>query len=281
MDNNCTVISLVNQKGGVAKTSTATILAYILANKYNKKVCLIDFDGQGNASSTMGIIEEANKNLKDNETPILLDDIDNTIVDIMNKLILDEEIPDISNYIRHLKNVDVIPSNSELSMLESNLMNVEFQREVVLKRFVDSIRPKYDYIIIDSLPKLGQQMINVLFASDEVIIPTHCAKKSIDGFHDLIKTINKVQKYGNDKLKVAGILITMASENTSAYNYLKEELEQGFGNYNIFKSVIPYVKKWEEGDIFGELWVEREPKHKASKRYYEFVEEYLKNKEEA
>ena len=73
----------------------------------------------------------------------------------------------------------------------------------------------------------------------------------------------------------------MASENTSAYNYLKEELEQGFGNYNIFKSVIPYVKKWEEGDIFGELWVEREPKHKASKRYYEFVEEYLKNKEEA
>lgn len=270
------VVSFVNQKGGVAKTTTADIMAYILANDYNKKVLIVDFDGQGNTSRSMGLLEELNANLKEDEAPILLDDIEDTISDIMNSIIENDVIPEADKYIRHLKGVDVIPANNELSMLENNLVNVEFQREMILKRFIDTVKDKYDYIIIDGLPKLGLQMINILYASDEVIIPTHCAKKSLDGFHDLIKTINKVKKYGHNDLKIAGILITMANENTSAFKVIKENIENNFNQYNIFTPVIPFCKKFEEGDLVGKLWVEREPKHKTSLKYKEFVDEYLK-----
>lgn len=270
------VISFVNQKGGVAKTTSADIMAYILANDYGKKVLIIDFDGQGNTSRAMGILDELNANIKEDEAPILLDDIENTISDIMNSIIKDDVIPLADKYTHHLKGVDLIPANSELSMLENNLVNVEFQREMILKRFIDTIKDRYDYIIIDGLPKLGLQMINILYATDEVIIPTHCAKKSLDGFHDLIKTINLVKKYGHNDLKIAGILITMANENTSAFKVIKEDIEKNFSQYNIFTPVIPYCKKFEEGDVVGELWVEREPKHKTSLKYKEFVAEYLK-----
>ena len=272
------VISFVNQKGGVSKTTSSTNMAYILANEYNKKVLMIDFDGQCNATDTLGLLEEINKNIGENEQPILLDDLECNIADIMNNIILNDEIPK-KKYIYSVKGMDLIPGNSELSMLENNLVSVEFQREMILKRFIDTLKDKYDYIIVDSLPKLGLQMINLLFASDEIIIPTHCAKKAISGFTDLLKIINKVKRNGNEKLRVAGILITMANENTSAYTYLKEEIENNYGEYYIFKSVIPYVKKFEEGDLFGKVWVEYLPKNKASMRYKEFVKEYLKRGE--
>ena len=274
------VIGFVNQKGGVAKTTSSTNMAYILANDYHKKVLFIDFDGQHNGTDSFSLIEQLNENLKENEDPILIDDLDNTIVDIINYIITDEmdKIPkDKSKYIYHLKGVDVIPCNGELSMLENNLVNVEFQRETILKRFVDTIKDDYDYIIMDSLPKLGLQMINLLFACDEVIIPTHCAKKAISGFTDLIKIINKVKKNGNDKLEVKGILITMANEKTTAFSFIKEQIETNYNEYKIYKSVIPFVQKFEESDLFGKLWVEHLPNHKASVRYKEFVKEYLQD----
>ena len=273
------VISFVNQKGGVSKTTSSTNMAYILANFYNKKVLFIDFDGQCNATDTLGLLEEINKNINENEQPVLLDDLECSIADIMNSIILEDRIPD-KKFIYKIKNMDLIPGSNELSMLENNLVNVEFQREMILKRFIDTLKNKYDYIIIDSLPKLGLQMINLLFASDEIIIPTHCAKKAINGFTELLKTINKVKRNGNEKLKVAGILITMANENTSAFTYLKEEIERNYSEFYIFKAVIPYVKKFEEGDLFGKLWVEYLPTNKASKRYFDFVEEFLENEKE-
>ena len=272
------VIGFVNQKGGVAKTTSSTNMAYILANDYHKKVLFIDFDGQHNGTDSFGLIDKLNENLSENEEPILIDDLDNTIVDIINYIIADEidKIPkDKSEYIYNLKGVDVIPCNSELSMLENNLVNVEFQRETILKRFVDTLKDEYDYIIMDSLPKLGLQMINLLFACDEIIIPTHCAKKAISGFTDLIKIINKVKKNGNENLTVKGILITMANESTNAFNFIKDQIKQNYGEYKIYNSVIPFVKKFEEGDLLGKLWAEYLPKHKASIRYKEFVMEYL------
>ena len=272
------VIGFVNQKGGVAKTTSSTNMAYILANDYHKKVLFIDFDGQHNGTDSFGLVDKLNENISENEEPILIDDLDNTIVDIINYIITDEmdKIPkDRSEYIYNLKGVDVIPCNSELSMLENNLVNVEFQRETILKRFVNTLKDDYDYIIMDSLPKLGLQMINLLFACDEVIIPTHCAKKAISGFTDLIKTINKVKKNGNENLTVKGILITMANESTNAFNFIKDQIKNNYGEYKIYNSVIPFVKKFEEGDLLGKLWAEYLPKHKASIRYKEFVMEYL------
>lgn len=272
------VIGFVNQKGGVGKTTSADMMAYILANEYSKKVMIIDFDGQGNTSKAMGVLTELKTNNENEDVP-LLDDLKDTISDIMNSIIRDDIVPEESKYIRHLKGMDVIPANNELSMFENNLVNVEFQREMILRNFIDTIKEKYDYIIIDGLPKLSLQMINILYACDEIIIPTPCALKSIDGFHNMIKVFNKVRKHGHSDLKVAGILITLAHENTNVHKVIKEDLFNYFNEYHIFNTVIPYSQVFEEADYVEQLWIERMPKHKISERYREFVEEYLKGEQ--
>ena len=270
------VICFINQKGGVGKTTSSNHMAYILAKDYNKKVLIIDFDGQGNTSKAFGILEECKA--EDNPMP-RLDDLKDTVADIMNYIIMKDEIPDIKKYIRHLKGVDVIPANNELSMFENNLVNVEFQREQILKRLVDAVKNDYDYVIIDGLPKLSLQMINILFASDEAIIPTPCAMKSIDGLYEMIKVINKVKKHGHPSFKIAGLLITVAQENTIVFKTILEDLYKYFKDFKIFTPVIPYSRVFEEADYVGQLWIERDPKHKISNRFKEFVAEYMKGEE--
>lgn len=267
------IVSFINQKGGVAKTSSSTIMAYLLANKFNKKVCLIDFDGQGNASMSMGI---------ENAIECPQAELQQTIAEIFDIMIDEQEIPKKDPYTFNLKNVDVIPANSKLSIMSNKIVNAT-DRDFLLRDFVSSIKYDYDYIIIDSLPKLGAEMVNVLFASTEVIIPTTPALKSVEGLYELIKNIHYIQKAQERRnitpVQIDGILITMANEQTNAYKEIVEQIKVAFGEkegIHIYTPIIPFVKKWEEGDLMGQLWVEREPNHKASIRYVEFVEEFLK-----
>ena len=158
----CKVISIVNQKGGCSKTTSAVNIGIGLANA-GKKVVLIDADAQGSLTASLGF-----------QKP------DELKVTIMAKTINEEEI-DLSKVIlHHEEGVDLVPGNIELSGLEVQLSNV-LSRELILKEFIDSLRDFYDYILIDCAPSLGMMTINALVAADEVIIPVQAAYLPVKG----------------------------------------------------------------------------------------------------
>ena len=161
----CKVISIVNQKGGCSKTTSAVNIGIGLANA-GKKVVLIDADAQGSLTASLGF-----------QKP---DELRVTLATIMAKIINEEEI-DLSKVIlHHEEGVDLVPGNIELSGLEVQLSNV-LSRELILKEFIDSLRDFYDYILIDCAPSLGMMTINALVAADEVIIPVQAAYLPVKG----------------------------------------------------------------------------------------------------
>lgn len=186
----CKVISIVNQKGGCSKTTSAVNIGIGLANS-GKKVVLIDADAQGSLTASLGF-----------QKP---DELKVTLATIMAKTINEEEI-DLSNVIlHHEEGVDLVPGNIELSGLEVQLSNV-LSRELILKEFVDSLRDSYDYILIDCAPSLGMMTINALVAADEVIIPVQAAYLPVKGLQQLMKTINMVKRRLHTKWKILLIL---------------------------------------------------------------------------
>lgn len=186
----CKVISIVNQKGGYSKTTSAVNIGIGLANA-GKKVVLIDADAQGSLTASLGF-----------QKP---DELKVTLATIMAKTINEEEI-DLSKVIlHHEEGVDLVPGNIELSGLEVQLSNV-LSRELILKEFVDSLRDSYDYILIDCAPSLGMMTINALVAADEVIIPVQAAYLPVKGLQQLMKTINMVKRRLHTKWKILLIL---------------------------------------------------------------------------
>ena len=186
----CKVISIVNQKGGYSKTTSAVNIGIGLANA-GKKVVLIDADAQRSLTASLGF-----------QKP---DELKVTLATIMAKTINEEEI-DLSKVIlHHEEGVDLVPGNIELSGLEVQLSNV-LSRELILKEFVDSLRDSYDYILIDCAPSLGMMTINALVAADEVIIPVQAAYLPVKGLQQLMKTINMVKRRLHTKWKILLIL---------------------------------------------------------------------------
>lgn len=186
----CKVISIVNQKGGCSKTTSAVNIGIGLANA-GKKVVLIDADAQGSLTASLGF-----------QKP---DELKVTLATIMAKTINEEEI-DLSKVIlHHEEGVDLVPGNIELSGLEVQLSNV-LSRELILKEFVDSLRDSYDYILIDCAPSLGMMTINALVTADEVIIPVQAAYLPVKGLQQLMKTINMVKRRLHTKWKILLIL---------------------------------------------------------------------------
>lgn len=255
-----TVISIMNEKGGVGKTATATTLAYLLAKK-GKKTALIDFDGQGNASTIMGV-----------ENPNALQ---TTIASLLNTIITDGELPPREEYIIHTKSgVDLIPSNSQLFTLERNLCNVDF-RETKLSEFVDTIKSSYEYIIIDCMPQIGTPMINAMLASDYIIVPTQSEILSAQGLGLLMKHINTLRNNSGHCVQIAGILVTMISERTIIAAQVRDMLKTSFGNMHIFTASIPRSIKVAEACLYGQTICEYMPDNPAALAYEMFVDELL------
>lgn len=222
------VISIANQKGGVGKTTTSVNLSACLAEK-GKKVLIVDTDPQGNATSGLGLEAHEDKSVYN----VLIDDVpmEETIQGTM------------------IKKLDICPANINLAGAEVELVSM-VSRENRLKRAIDAIKDKYDYIIIDCPPSLGLITLNAFTASDSVLVPIQCEYYALEGLGQLINTIKLVQKHLNQNLIVEGVVLTMFDARTNLSTEVAIEVEKYFGN-KVFQTIIPRNIKLSEAPSHG------------------------------
>ena len=209
------VIAIANQKGGVGKTTTSINLASALGY-LKKKVLLIDFDPQGNATNGIG----TDSSFKTSVYNVLLDDVH------MAEAIINLNTPPVS----------IVPANIELAGADLAMAEFEVGRELLLKNKINEVRDQYDYIIIDCPPSLGLLNTNALTASDSVIIPVQCEYYALEGLTQLLSTIQLVQKLFNKKLKIEGLLLTMHDARTRLSIEVQQEVRSYFKEsvYNVY-----------------------------------------------
>ncbi len=255
----CKVISISNQKGGVAKTTSAVNLGIGLA-KLGSKVLCIDSDSQGNLSVSLGIAEP--------------DSLDYTLADILRDTINEIEIGR-KGILHHKENIDFIPANIDLSDMEIQLINT-IGRETILRQYVEQIKDYYDYIIIDCSPNLGMITINALTCADSIVIPVQASYLPLKGLQMLIKTIMKIKRQLNPKLEIEGILITMVDGRTNYSKEIIQLLKNEYGDtIRIFKNVIPRSIKQDETTVSGNSIYKYAKNSKVAKSYESFVSEIV------
>lgn len=260
----CRVIAVTNQKGGVGKTTTTVNLGIGLA-KEGKKVLLIDADPQGSLTASLGYVEP--------------DDLGITLATVMMDIINEEEIQADAGILHHAENVDVLLTNIELSALEVTMSNV-MSREMIMKEYVDKIRERYDYILIDCMPSLGMMTINALVATDSVLIPVQAAYLPVKGLQQLIKTISMVKKRLNRKLQVQGILLTMVDFRTNYAKDIASKVREAYGaQIGIFENCIPLSVKAAETSAEGISVYAHCPKSKVANAYMNLTQEVLSDEE--
>ena len=258
------VLAVVNQKGGVGKTTTCCNLGIGLVRK-GKKVLLIDADPQGSLTASLGY-----------QNP---DEITNTVKDVMQNIIYDMDVND-SVILHNEEGVDLVPSNIELAAMEISLVNV-MCREFVLKQYIDQIKERYDYILIDSGPSLGMLTINVLSCADYVVIPVAAEYLPVNGMQQLLSTIIKVRKQLNTKLQIAGILITMVNKRTKNAREITQLLRSNYEpKIKVFNTIIPESVRAAETPARGMSIYKYDPKGAAKVAYEELVVEVLGQTEE-
>ena len=236
---NCKVIAITNQKGGVGKTTTTVNLGVGLSMYHDKKVLLIDADPQ--SSLTASLLKGQNP-----------DQLEMTLTTVMDATIEDRPIDEFSGILHHDEGVDLLPSNIELSGMETGLFNI-MSREYVLRNYIDSVRKNYDYILIDCMPSLGMMTINALVAADSVIIPSQPSFLSTKGLNLLLHSINKIKRGINPSLKIDGILFTMVDNRTNNAKDIIGAMRDTVGqNIRVFDTEIPHSVRAAECSVTGE-----------------------------
>ena len=251
-------IALANQKGGVGKTTTAASLGVGLAQQ-GKKVLLVDADAQGNLTQMLGWRQP--------------DELFPTLADLMTKTVNEEPIAPGEGILRHASGVDLVPANIELSGLEVTLVNI-MSRETVLRQYLSTLAPAYDYAIIDCMPSLGMLTINALTAADSVIIPVQGQYLAAKGLEQLMRTIARVKRQINPHLTVDGILLTMMDSRTTLAKEVSEQLRRNYGS-RVFSSEIPRSIRVAEISVTGTSIYEHDPEGKAAKAYSALTKEVL------
>ena len=249
------MIAIANQKGGVGKTTTSVNLSACLAF-LGKKVLLIDIDPQGNASSGIGV---AKGELEACIYDVLIDD------EPVENVILQSKV----------ENLYVLPATISLAGAEIELVST-ISRELRLKNALDSIKEKYDYIIIDCPPSLGLLTINALTASDAIIIPVQCEYYALEGLSQLLSTIRLVQKHLNKNLMIDGVLLTMLDARTNLGLQVIEEVKKYFQD-KVYKTVIPRNVRLSEAPSHGEAIISYDAKSRGAEVYLELAREVIKN----
>ncbi len=257
------ITAIVNQKGGVGKTTTALNLGYALSEN-GQKVLLIDFDPQSSLSTASGVKVDSKANIQ----TLMLGAIEETEIE--------------KNCIINIKNnLDIIPSTLDLAGIEMTLVNV-MSRETILKSIIKKIEGNYDSILIDCSPSLGTLTINALTACNSVIIPVTPEYLSAKGLGLLIKNINLIKKRINPDIAIDGILITMLNKRTNlskemvkAINESTEYIKNQYNlNIEVFESMIPISVKTGESILHKKSIIEYQPKNQVSKAYRDFAKEW-------
>ena len=256
----CRVISICNQKGGCSKSTVAENLGIGMA-RLGKKVLLMDVDPQGSLTASLGFQEP--------------DEIPVTLATIMTNIINEEDFPADEGILHHEEGVDLLPANIELSGLEVSLANT-MSREMVLREYVELVRDRYDYIILDCMPSLGVMTINALVAADSVLIPVQAAYLPVKGLEQLIKTIGRVQRRLNKNLRIEGILLTMVDARTNYAMDISQLVIDTYSNQiGVFQTCIPLSVRAAEISAEGSSIYQYDPKGKAANAYRTLTEEVL------
>lgn len=246
-------IAICNQKGGVAKTTTAINLSTYLAIEH-KKTLIIDLDPQSNATSGIGMDKHSVKTSIYNvlhEQTSLSDIITNTVIE----------------------NLFIAPSNLDLTGAEVELVNF-MSREYRLRKAITGVKDSYDYIMIDCPPSLGLLTVNALSAADSLIIPIQCEYYALEGLSQLMNTVNLIKENLNNALAIEGVLLTMADFRNNLTKEVIEEVRRYFGD-KVYKSIIPRSIKLAEAPSFGKPIALYDKNSTGAQSYHNVAKEIL------
>lgn len=249
------IIAVANQKGGVGKTTSSISLSAAL-KRLGKRVLLVDFDPQGNATSGMGVSKRSRPNIYDV---------------LMGRA-------DAADAVIVLPYGDVLPGNSDLSGAEVQLVNME-RREYRLRDALEGLRKRYDYIFIDCPPSLGLLPVNAFVAADELLVPLQCEYYAMEGLADLTTSVKMTKKKLNPELEIGGILLTMYDSRVNFSEQVAQELRDYFGE-KVYETPIPRNVRLAEAPSHGRPITEYDRHSKGAKAYYKAAEEFLKRQEE-
>lgn len=247
------IIAIANQKGGVAKTTTAVNLSSSLVEK-GKKVLLVDLDPQGNATSGCGILKHR---------------LSRCIYDV----IINEE--DIHSVIvdTELKNLKVAPARIELAGAEIELVS-QMYREGKLATALQKVKDEYEFIIIDCPPSLGLLTLNALCAATDVLIPIQCEYYALEGLSLLVNTLEKVNRSINRDLKIIGVVLTMFDARTNLSIQVVDEVKNYFRD-KVFRTIIPRNVRLSEAPSHGQPIILYDTKSRGAEVYRDLAEEVL------
>jgi len=256
----CKVLTVANQKGGVAKTTTVLNLATALGIM-GKKVLAVDADPQGSLTICAGV-----------QSP---DSLTHTTYSLLNAVLNEDKLPEPSEYIVSCEKIDVIPCNISLSAIELNRGH-EIGCESALQSVIAPLKELYDYIIIDTTPSLGILTVNAITASDGVLITVTPQLLSAIGLKLLIKTIQKVQKHINPDVVIEGVLMTMCDTRTNLYKDVSEIMDKTYSrSIRIFDTIIPHSTRVGEANMHRQSVVLYDENSKPSQAYQDFAKELI------
>ena len=259
-----TVMAVVNQKGGTGKTTTCENLGIGLARE-GKRVLLIDTDPQGSLTIALG-----------HSRP---DDLPVPLTDLMAKVMQDQPLSPKEGILQHEEGVELVPANITLSGLEVSLVNA-MSRETVLKQYLETVKDRYDFILLDCMPSLGMLTVNALAASDQVLIPVQANYLSAKGLEQLLQTVNKVKRQINPKLRIEGILLTMVDYRTNFAKEISTLIRDTYGGrLKVYDADIPRSVRAAEISAEGVSIFKHDPGGKVAEAYQSLTKEVMVNAE--